>query len=248
MNARKQYLADLGKEYRRADDVGRGRLLDEAEKRTKLNRKYLIRILNHPAVPRPHRQRKRKAEYGAAAVTALVAVWEIFEQPCGQRMVAVLRRQVDHLRKLGELRCSDAVAEQLKCVSASTIDRLLRREKRIRQLRRNRNPNVHRLIYQRVPVKVAADWDTGEIGNVQVDFVAHCGRSTGGDYIHTLSTVDIASNWWEGQAIAVRSQTASQQGLCAIRSRLPFRLRELHPDNDSALVNDLLWDWCQQEK
>jgi hypothetical protein len=60
---------------------------------------------------------------------------------------------------------------------------------------------VQRLIYRKVPVKVAADWDTSEIGNVQVDFVAHCGRSTGGDYIHTISAVDIATNWWEGQAI-----------------------------------------------
>jgi hypothetical protein len=81
-----------------------------------------------------------------------------------------------------------------------------------------------------------------------VDFVAHCGRSTGGDYIHTLSTVDIASNWWEGQAIAVRSQRAAKEGLSQIRDRAPFRILELHPDNDSALVNDLLWDWTQQEK
>ena len=70
---------------------------------------------------------------------------------------------------------------------------------------------MQRLIYQKVPVKVAAEWDTSEIGNVQIDFVAHCGRSTGGDYIHTLSTVDIATNWWEGQAIAVRSQRAAKR-------------------------------------
>jgi hypothetical protein len=99
--------------------------------------------------------------------------------------VAVLRSELDRLRKLGALPCSDPVADQLKRISASTMDRLLGREKRIRQLRRNRNPNVQRLIYQKVPVKVAADWDTSEIGNGQVDLVAHCGRSTGGDYIHT---------------------------------------------------------------
>ena len=51
MNARKQYLEELGKEYGRADEMGRGRLLDEAEKRIGLNRKYLIRILNHPRRP-----------------------------------------------------------------------------------------------------------------------------------------------------------------------------------------------------
>jgi hypothetical protein len=248
MNARKQYLEEVGKEYQRADEKVRGRLLDEAEKRTGLNRKYLIRILNHPPGQRPRKRRRRRAEYGAAVVTALVEVWDIFEQPCGQRMVAVLRSELDRLRKLGELRCSDPVAGQLKQISASTIDRLLRREKRIRQLRRNRNPNVQRLIYQKVPVKVAADWDTSEIGNVQVDFVAHCGRSTGGDYIHTISAVDIATNWWEGQAIAVRSQQATKDGLSQMQPRFPFRIRELHPDNDSALVNDLLWDWTQQER
>jgi len=181
-------------------------------------------------------------------VTALVEVWDMFEQPCGQRLAAVLQEQVERLRKMNELRCTDQVAEQLRQISASTIDRLLRREKRVRMLRRNRNPNVQRLIYQKAPVKVAAEWDTSEVGNLQVDFVAHCGRSTGGDYIHTLSVVDIATNWWEGQAIAVRSQQTTKEGLTQIGPRFPFRIRELHPDNDSALVNNLLWDWCHEQR
>ncbi len=248
MHARKQYLADIQAEYERADEGGRKRLLDEAQKRTGYHRKYLIRVLNQPAQPkRVKRRRRRRAEYGAAVITALVAVWDIFEQPCGQRLAEILRAELDRLRRLGEVRCSEPVAEQLKQISASTIDRLLRREKRVRLLRRNRNPNVQRLIYQKVPVKVAADWDTSQVGNLQVDFVAHCGRSTGGDYIHTLSAVDIATNWWEGQAIPVRSQQATKEGLTQMRPRFPFRIRELHPDNDSALVNDLLWGWCRQE-
>jgi hypothetical protein len=247
MNARAQYLKELGREYERTAETGRGRLLDEAQKRTGLNRKYLIRILNHPVGPSLRKRRKRRAEYGAAAVTALIGMWDIFEQPCGQRMVAVLRSELDRLRGLGELICSDKVAAQLKKMSASTIDRLLRREKKVRHLRRNRNPNVQRLIYQKVPVKVAADWNTSELGNVQVDFVAHCGRSTGGAYIHTISAVDIATNWWEGQAIAVRSQHAAKEGLSQMKPRFPLRILELHPDNDSALINDLLWDWTRQE-
>src|SRR3954452_1759450 len=250
MHASRQYLAEVRKEYERGDEGVRSRLLNEAQKRTGYNRKYLIRVLNRE--PRPEllkrRRRKRKAEYGAAVVTALVEVWDIFEQPCGQRLAVVLREQVDRLRQLGELLCSEAVAAQLKTISASTIDRLLGREKRGRMLRRNRNPNVQRPIYQKVPVKVAAEWDTNEIGNLQVDFVAHCGRSTGGDYIYTLSAVDIATNWWEGQAISVRSQHATKEGLSVIQPRFPFRIRELHPDNDSALVNDLLLDWCREQR
>jgi len=53
--------------------------------------------------------------------------------------------------------------------------------------------------------------------------------------------VDIATNWWEGEAIAVRSQRASKEGLGQIRASFPFRIRGLHPDNDS-VVNDLLLD------
>jgi hypothetical protein len=34
MNARRQYLEELGKEYSRANEGSRGRLLDEAEKRS----------------------------------------------------------------------------------------------------------------------------------------------------------------------------------------------------------------------
>ena len=245
MNARRQYLQELGKEYGKADAAGRGRLLDEAEKRTGLNRKYLIRVLNHPVEARPRKRTRRGATYSAATVTALIQVWDIFEQPCGQRLVAILGRELGRLRKLGELRCSDRVAQQLEEISASTIDRRLRREKQVRHLRRNRNPNVQRLIYQKVPVKVAAEWDTGVLGNVQVDFVAHCGRSSGGDYIHTISAVDIATNWWEGQAIPVRSQQATKEGLSQMAERFPFRLRELHPDNDTTLVNELLWSWCR---
>ncbi|HEV2464052.1 MAG TPA: transposase family protein [Acidobacteriaceae bacterium] len=156
-----------------------------------------------------------------------------------------MKQEVKRLREFGELRCSDTVAEQLQRISAKTIDRLLAREKQVRGLRRNRNPGVQRLNWERVPVKVAAEWDTQEVGNLQVDFVAHCGRSTGGDYIHTLSAVDIASGWWEGQAIAVRSQQETKLGLEQMRPRFPFALKEIHSDNDSAMINDLLWDWCR---
>lgn len=248
MNARKQYLENLLKEYAKAGESQRSRLLDEAEKRTGLNRKYLIRVLNHPPSKPTRKRRRRRAEYGAAVVTTLIEVWDIFEQPCGQRLAPILGTELDRLRRLGEVRCSNRVALQLKKISPSTIDRLLGREKRVRHLRRNRNPNVQRLIYQKVPVKVAADWDRSQIGNVQIDFVAHCGRSTGGAYIHTISGVDIATSWWEGEAIAVRSQQAAKDGLNRMQTRFPFRIRELHTDNDSALVNDLLWDWSQEQK
>ena len=248
MHSREQYLETLREEYRRASKKQKTRLLNEARRRTRLNRKVLIRKLAHARPMVEGRRVRRGASYGSEVVTALVMVWELFDYPCGQRLVAALREHTERLRADRELRCSDEVAGKLQRISSATIDRLLKREKQVRQLRRNRNPGVHPLLYQKVPVKVASEWDTREVGNLQVDFVEHCGRSTAGEYVHTLSVVDIASSWWEAEAIASRSQQATQEGLDRIRRRAPFRIKEIHPDNDSRLVNDLLWRYCRNRK
>ena len=60
--------------------------------------------------------------------------------------------------------------------------------------------------------------------------------------------VDIASGWWEGEAITARTQEATREALDRIRKRAPFRFREIHPDNDRGLINDLLWRYCRQRQ
>jgi hypothetical protein len=222
MHSREQYLARVREEYRNADKKTKSRLLNEARKRTRLNRKVLIGKLAHAAAAAVDKKRQpRQAAYGSEAATALIQVWEIFDYPCGQRLAPALRQEVERLRKSQELKCSEAVAAQLREISPKTIDRLLAREKRVRGLRQNRNPSVHPLLYQKIPVKVASEWDTGEVGNVQLDYVAHGGRSTAGEYLHTLSAADIATGWWEGEPIAGRSQRR-KRGWIASASGCPF--------------------------
>ena len=181
-------------------------------------------------------------------VTALVKVWEILDYPCGQRLAPALKEQIDRLRNTKELRCSDEVAEKLKRISPKSIDRLLAREKRVLGLKRNRNPSAHRLLYQKIPVKTAAEWDLEQIGNLQLDYVLHCGRSTRGEYLHTISAVDIATSWWEGEPIFCRNQRATKSGLDQMRKRFPFRIREVHPDNDTGFINDVMWKYCKDAK
>jgi hypothetical protein len=249
MHSREQYLERVREEYRNANKKNKTRLLNEARKRTRLNRKVLIGKLAHPAAQRRKKKRgPRQATYDREVQSALIKVWEVFDYPCGQRLAPALEREIERLRKAKELVCADEVASKLKAISGKTIDRLLAREKRVRGLRQNRNPSVHPLLYQRVPVKVASEWDTAQVGNLQLDYVFHCGRSTGGEYLHTLSAADIATGWWEGEAIMGRSQLATKEGLDRIRQRLPFRILEIHPDNDSGMINDLLWGYCKKAR
>jgi hypothetical protein len=104
------------------------------------------------------------------------------------------------------------------------------------------------LLYQQVPVKLPNEWDREEVRNLQLDFAVHCGRRGAGEYVHTLSAVDIASGRWEGEPQMGRSQQATEEGFDAPRQRFQFRVRELHPDNDSALLNELLWKYCRKRR
>ena len=247
-DARNQYLRDLREEYVLARKKVKSRLLDEAVKRSGLHRKAIIRKLTHPQSLVGAPRQKRKPRYDTAVRRALVELWKLFDYPCGQRLTPLLREQVPRLRQHQHWRCSEEVAAQLLTLSASTADRLLRGERRRLQLPHYRHTATRRLLLEQIPVKVSSDWDRTQVGNLQLDYVAHCGQSLAGSFLWTLSVVDIATNWWEGGVVVDRTQEATRRELDHIRGRLPFRIRELHPDNDSTLINRLLVKYCQQNQ
>ena len=125
MRSREQYLESVRQEYRRADRKQKSKLLNEARKRTHLNRKVLIRKLAHPAKARMPGRRPTRATYGAEVARVLVTLWEMFDYPCGQRLVPAVRTELERLRKSKEVRCSDEIAKKLGRMSAKTADRLL---------------------------------------------------------------------------------------------------------------------------
>lgn len=247
MHSRNQYIQELRKEYLGETRYQKKKLLDEVQKRTNLNRKYLIRKLS-PISDYDIKPRKKRTEvYDGLVKEALVKVWEIFDFPCGQRLTPVLKTEVERLRNFGELFCSNETAEKLKRISSATIDRKLDHEREVRQLKRHRQPRIHPLLYQKIPMKTSAEWDREKVGNFQLDYVIHCGSKSSGNFIYTLSATDIATGWWEGEAIAGRSQQVTHKGLKNIQKRLPFKMTEIHPDNDSGIINNLIYRYCEKE-
>ena len=68
----------------------------------------------------------------------------------------------------------------------------------------------------------------------------HSGRSSSGEYVHTLQIVDVATGWSELAAVLGRSAVVMTDAFKRILRRLPFTAQELHPDNDSSFFNDHL--------
>src|SRR3989338_8748157 len=250
MQSRNQYLLELRTEYLRVrSKKTRGELLNEAEKRTKLARKHLIVKLRPKSnLDRDESQRKkRKQRYDNSIKPALVRMWQIFDHPCGQRLETSLRDETDRLRLRNELICSDEVASKLKQMSSATIDRKLKHQKEIERIREKYQRKIHPLLYHKIPVKVFGEQNRQELGNIQIDLVEHCGASAAGEFVNTLSSTDIDTGWWEGEAIMGRSQERTFLGIQEARSRYPLSWQEIHSDNGAEFINAHLFGYTEKE-
>ena len=249
MHSRNEYLKVLRDRYLKARTrEEKTQILDEYCGNTGQARKYVIRRIQPRVELRPKKRKKRKETYDGQVKAPLAKVWEIFDYPCGQRLKPILETEVDRLRKLGELGVSDEVALKLKSISSATIDRKLTHQREVMHLLRSRGgPKPGSLLKQKIPIRLT-QWDTSQVGYVEMDMVVHCGSSTLGEYINTLSTTEVSSGWWEGEAIMGKSQEHTFWALKSIRGRTPFGWRGVDSDNGGEFINDLLYKYCQREK
>ncbi len=249
MQSRNQYLVEVRTEYLKTKSKkGRSELLDEAGERTKLNRKYLMDKLKPKSnLDKLVSERKKREQYYDNSIKpALAEMWKIFDNPCGQRLEPLLKSETDKLRSLGELDCSDVIAEKLKAMSSATIDRKLKHTKEI-ELAKAKYKKKHPLLYQQISVKVFSEQNREILGNMQIDLVEHCGSSAAGQFVNTLDCTDIASGWTEQIAVMGKGQEPVKEGVNDCRTRSPFLWLEIHSDSGTEFINDHLYKYSIAE-
>jgi len=82
---------------------------------------------------------------------------------------------------------------------------------------------------------------------VRIDLVEHCGQSASGHFVNSISSCDIATGWWEGEAVLGRGQERCFRAITLMRERTPFPWKEIHPDNDTPFINWHLKRFCEIE-
>jgi hypothetical protein len=246
LTSRKQYMDQLRTKYRYSSKKGKGVILDEYCRNTGQDRKYAIKRFRQTVRLKEVRQ-KRDEVYDGAVKTALAKMWEIFDYPCGSRMQTILRDETERMRQFKELECSDEVTQKLIRMGSATIDRKLKHQKEVLRFEA-RYPKRRLSFNQQVPVKTSAEFDRQIIGHTEVDFVESCGTSASGDYVNNLSLTDVATGWWEGEAVMGKSQRFALEATERIRQRLPFQLVGLHPDNGSNLLNHHFIDYAKEHQ
>jgi predicted DNA-binding transcriptional regulator len=232
--------------YLRAAKKTKTKILNEFVATTGMHRKAVIRLLNRRASSSGKKKRGRPTLYGLEVMAALKVVWEASDCLCSKRLHPFLPELVGILKRCGELTMTGETQAQLCQMSPSTIDRLLRRWRGSDTRRGLSTTKPGTLLKNSIPIRTFSEWNEDKPGFLEADLVAHCGESTEGFYLTTLSTVDVATGWCEPVAVRGKGQDRVGGAVYDVRKQLPMPMLGLDSDNGSEFINQSLYDYCRR--
>jgi hypothetical protein len=248
MNMSKELKADwlpkLQARYLRRNREGKSRMLDELCADYHYERKYAIKLLSGSLpVPsgRPHPGPERR--YGEIQ-EVVQYIWLKAEQPCGKRLVPILRQWLPYYERRFEP-LSRVHRRLVNQISASTLDRLLGPARTAHTGRGRCGTKPGSLLRSEIPIRTGT-WDLSRPGYLEADTVAHCGGSLAGSFIWSLTYTDILSGWTEGGAVWNKGAAGVLAATRAVEERLPFALLGFDSDNGGEFINHHLWTYLRE--
>ena len=267
MREKKVLTAEIQNRYNKANKKAKAGILDEFTATTGYNRNYAARILRlkvgkvigytkmggkkikYVIGKRKKKKYKKPRIYTYDVFLALRKIWVIFDFICGKRLAPFMAEAVEKLKKHKELKTTNEVSKKLMTISASTIDRLLKKEKdkfRLGKGKSGTKPGT--LLKNQIPIRTFADWDDAILGFTEVDLVGHDGGNVSGDYIQSLNFTDIATCWDITAACINKAQVHVFKALRAIISRFPFIIAGIDSDNGSEFINAIMLRYCEENE
>jgi len=242
-----EYAEAVRGRYFRAGKKAKAEILNEFVATTGMHRKAVIRLVNGRGRSSGKKKRGRPRLYGHEAMAALRVAWEASDCLCSKRLQPFLPELASILKRCGELSVTGDTEAQLCQMSPSTIDRLLRRWRGSGRRRGLSTTKPGTLLKNSIPIRTFSDWNENKPGFVEADLVAHCGESTEGFYITTLSTVDVVTGWCEPVAVWGKGQERVGGAVYYVRKQLPMPMLGLDSDNGSEFINQSLYNYCRRD-
>jgi len=244
--SKRELAEEIHARYLRSSKKEKTSILNEFVASTGYSQKYANTLLKN-GVSRKHRKKAgRKKKYQGEVVEVLKYIWEICGRLCSRRLHPFLPEIVEVLERFGEVDLSKETKTLLLSMSRATIDRCLEKV-RYEHKKGLSTTKPGTLLKKSIEVRTWQDWNDEQPGFMEMDLVAHCGNTTAGQYIFTLTAVDIATGWTECLALPNKTQWAVYEAVQEMRKRLPFPLLGLDSDNGTEFINDLLYRYCLEE-
>jgi hypothetical protein len=245
--SKKELIEAIRPRYLKASRKDKKQILDEFIAATRYHRKYAIRVLKHRPKQKALKKPGRQKIYIGAVIQALEQIWEICGRICSKRLKPFIPEIITVLARCHELQLDEAVKSQFLQMSRATIDRCLK-PARFKHPKGLSTTKPGTLLKKAIPVRTFTPWEDEKPGFLEMDLVAHCGVTTEGQYLNTLTCTDIATGWTECLGLPNKTQLAVSQAIQVLRQRLPFPLLGLDSDNGSEFINDTLYRYCLTEE
>lgn len=234
--------------YQKASKKARGEMLNNIVIATGYHRWRASWLLLHPPVS----SRKKLKQVGISKYEVIVSplrkIYGISNFASGKRLVGMIPSYVETLVRDKEIFLADRQIELLNTVSAATIERLIKSERKkvFGKGRTTTKPGT--LLKHQIPIHIFTRWNDRKPGFGEIDLVAHCGVTVKGDFAYTLDFIDLDTNWDECVAFLGKGENAAMGAVQLIRQRLPFDLLGIDSDNGDEFINWELYRWCRKEK
>ncbi len=246
--SKREMIEAIRPRYLKANKADKEQILDEFVATTGYHRKYAIRVLKHGCKPKGLKKPGRRKVYQGEVVQVLEQIWEIYGRICSKRLQPFIAEGIMVLERCHELNVLPEVKQMLLRMSRATIDRCLKKARFTQPQHGLATTKPGSLLKKAIPVRTFTPWEDERPGFLEIDLVAHCGSTTEGTYLNTLTATDIATGWTECLALANKSQFAVSRAIAEMRPNLPFQLLGVDSDNGSEFINDTLFRYCQAEK
>ena len=246
--SKREMIEAIHPRYLKANKAGKEQILDEFIATTGYHRKYAIRVLKHGTRPKGLKKPGRRKVYQGEVVQFLEQIWEIYGRICSKRLHPFLPEGVIILERCHELSLSPEINQLLLSMSRATIDRCLKKTRFTQPKHGLATTKPGSLLKKAIPIRTFTPWADEHPGFLEIDLVAHCGSTTQGTYLNTLTATDLATGWTECLVLANKTQFAVSQAIGELRLDLPFPLLGLDSDNGSEFINDTLYRYCLAEQ
>jgi transposase InsO family protein len=236
LSSKREYLAKIHGRYQRAGRPHKSRILDEYCLNCGYHRKAALRLLHRPLAGARRKRPGPKLTYDPVVLLpVLKEVWLSSDQLCSKLLKAALPEWLDRYERRA-VPLSSAVKEKLLAISPAQIDRLLQ-PARVRHPRKGLSTTrPGTLLRRQVPTRGGPP-DTRKPGSVEADTVAHCGDTTAGDYVNSLTFTELFSGWTENRAVWNKSSHAVLAQLKELEAKVPFKMKNFHTDNGGEFLN-----------
>ena len=262
MDEKKAVTREYKPRYQKASKKEKKTILDEFTRLTGYHRKSAVRLLSVKPVkqimvymkgkavkikPEKKRQSNRKGKriYTDAVIDALRLVWTFFWYKCGKILAPFMRQQMAYIAKWPAFAITWEIAEKLSKISPASIDRYLKKDKAELRIKGKSLTKPIKSLKSRIPIRTFySSEERKKPGYWQIDTVHHCGQTTQGQYVHTLTATDIFSGWIELRSLLNNAQRWTFEALSGISASSVLPVLEFHSDNGSEFINNFTETWC----